>query len=1011
MSRERIAGVVALVGAVILLPVAAWAQGSAIAGVVRDSTGGVLPGVTVEAASPVLIEKVRTAVTDDQGFYRIVDLRPGTYTITFTLTGFSTVKRQGLELTTNFTATVNAELTVGSLEETVTVSGESPVVDIQNVVQQRVITRDVLETLPTAKSIQSLGALIPGLQVGTNQDVGGTSGDAPVGTAIHGGRGSDQHIFYDGMRTNNLHYGGGGANQSIFFNPASIQEVSLAVGNLAIESETGGIVINVVPKDGGNTFSGIVVANAANSNMQSDNLSADLRARGLNSTTRIRNVFDLNGGVGGPIVKDRLWFFTGQRRWGNENYVAGLYFSKDPQAWTYTPDLSRPALDQNLHTSTNVRLTWQVVKNNKISFALERQNQCLCYTGVPGSWAPSNTTPEASQYTHNFPSSYGQLRWKSVVSNKLLLETGVSANIMNWQVHPEPGVGPDVIPVTELSTGLLYRAANFNTGPRQDQALHTESKYFTGAVTYVTGSHSFKFGTNLSRSTPRWTYDSRPLDYLFFYGTPVALVMQATPIVYRSSLKAALGTYAQDQWTIKRLTLNLGVRHEYLNAGVPEQQMPAGRFVPARDYAAVPAVVVWNDLVPRLGAAYDLFGNGKTAVKATFNKYLNSEASGASNAKNPTITQVSAIARGWGDVNGNYNPDCDFLNPDANGECGPMSDRNFGKQSAYSTTYDSAVTHGWGKRNNNWETSVGIQHEVMRGVSANATYFRRAYGNYAVAKNRAVTRSDYDPYCVTAPVDARLPGGGGNQICGFYDLNPASFGLVDNYVTFADQYGSLSDVYTGFDFTVNMRLPRGATLQGGLSTGHEVVDLCDVVGKVDMAAAQLPVTSTSFVYYFGGGLPNLSGVASPSTLYCHIAPPFQNDVKFGGSYPLPWWGLQLSATFQSIPGPPIVATAAIPSAQIAPSLGRDLSAGPFATATVQLVAPGTLYGGRLNQVDFRLMKSLSVGKVRIRGSVDAYNLFNASAVLAQNNQYGPNWQLPQVILPGRFAKVGLQLDF
>ncbi|PYR46599.1 MAG: hypothetical protein DMF89_21725 [Acidobacteria bacterium] len=1011
MGRERVGRVAALACVVMLLPATALAQGSSIAGVVRDSTGGVLPGVTVEAASPVLIEKVRTVVTDDQGLYRITDLRPGTYTVTFTLAGFGPVKRDGLELTTNFTATVNAELKVGGLAETITVSGQTPVVDVENVVQQRIISRETLDTLPTAKSIQSFGALIPGMQVGTNQDVGGTSGDSPVGTAIHGGRGSDQHIFYDGMRTNNLHFGGGGANQSIFFNPASIQEISLEVGNLGIQSETGGIVINVIPKDGGNGFSGSVVANGANGSMQSDNLTDELRARGLDSTTTIRNVFDLNGSLGGPIVKDKLWFYAGVRRWGNENYVAGLYFSKDPLAWTYTPDANRPALDQNLHSSANARMTWQVNKNNKISFALERQNQCLCYTGVPGSWAPSNTTPEASQYTHNFPSSYGQLKWKDVVSNKLLVEAGVSVNIMNWQVHPEPGVGQDVIPVTELTTGLTYRAATFNTGPHQDEALHTRSTYFTGAVAYVTGSHNFKVGTNLSRSTPKWTYDAKPLDYLFYGGAPAALVMQAMPIIYRSNLNAALGTYAQDQWTIKKLTLNLGVRHEYLNADVPEQSMPAGRFVPARDYAAVPNVVAWNELVPRLGAAYDLFGNGKTAIKATLNKYLNAEASGASNARNPTITQVAAVVRAWGDANGNYNPDCDLLNPDANGECGPMSDRNFGKQAAYSTTYDPAVTHGWGQRNNNWETTVGIQQELRSGLSASATYFRRWFGNYAVADNRAVAPSDYDPYCVTAPVDPRLPGGGGNQICGFYDLNPAKFGQVDNYVTFADHYGKLTDVYTGVDLTVNMRLPRGATLQGGLNTGREVSDNCDVVGKVDMSAATLPVTSTSFVYYFGGGLPSLSGVASPSTLYCHIAPPFQTDVKLSGLYPLPWWGVALSATFQSIPGPPIVATAVYPNALIEPSLGRPLGAGVNGTATVQLVAPGTLYGDRLNQVDLRVMKTVTAGKTRIKGSLDLYNLFNVSPVLALNNQYGPAWQRPLVVLPGRFVKVGVQVDF
>src|SRR2546426_7744566 len=194
----------------ILLPATARAQGSgAIAGVVRDTSGGILPGVTVEAASPALIEKARTVITDDQGVYRIVDLRPGIYGVTFTLPGFTVVKREGIELTGNFTATVNAELKVGGLEETVTVSGQSPVVDIQNVVQQRVMTRDVLEALPSAKSIQSMTALIPGLSAGLqNHDVGGTVGDQPIGTAIHGSRANDQHMFYDGMRTNNLNYWG-----------------------------------------------------------------------------------------------------------------------------------------------------------------------------------------------------------------------------------------------------------------------------------------------------------------------------------------------------------------------------------------------------------------------------------------------------------------------------------------------------------------------------------------------------------------------------------------------------------------------------------------------------------------------------------------------------------------------------------------------------------------------------------------------------------------------------------
>jgi hypothetical protein len=307
----------ASLGSICLISGTALAQGSGIAGAVKDATGGVLPGVTVEASSSALIEKARSVITDEQGLYKIVDLRPGTYTVTFGLTGFSTVKREGVELTANFTATVNADLKVGALEETVTVSGQSPVVDVQNVIQQRVITTDVLDSLPNAKSIQSLAGMIPGLSGGSiNQDVGGANGDQPVGFAIHGGRGNDQHIFYDSMRTNNINYagGGGGSSQSIFFNPASIQEVTMEVGNLSVQSETGGLVMNVIPKEGGNTFKGFLFATGANNSLQSDNLSDSLRSQGLTDVTKIKGIWDLNAALGGPIFKDRLWFHTAHRR-------------------------------------------------------------------------------------------------------------------------------------------------------------------------------------------------------------------------------------------------------------------------------------------------------------------------------------------------------------------------------------------------------------------------------------------------------------------------------------------------------------------------------------------------------------------------------------------------------------------------------------------------------------------------------------------------------------------------
>ena len=226
-----------------------------IAGAVRDTTGGVLPGVTVEAASPALIEKVRTVVTDDQGQYKILDLRPGTYSVTFSLSGFSTVRRDGIELTTGFTANVNAEMRVGSLEETITVSGASPVVDTQNVRNQSVLSREVLEVVPASHSTQGYAALTLGVNIlSTQQDVGGNRGESVTASQIHGNRSTDASRTLDGMGINTMLGTGGGVNYYYKINDIMAQEVTITTDGQSAEYETGGMVTNIVPKDGGNRF-------------------------------------------------------------------------------------------------------------------------------------------------------------------------------------------------------------------------------------------------------------------------------------------------------------------------------------------------------------------------------------------------------------------------------------------------------------------------------------------------------------------------------------------------------------------------------------------------------------------------------------------------------------------------------------------------------------------------------------------------------------------------------------
>jgi hypothetical protein len=350
MREQRIASFIIL-SSLLLLPGAAWAQSAttgSIAGVVKDTTSAVLPGVTVEAASPALIEKVRTVVTDDQGNYKIVDLRPGAYAVTFTLPGFSPVKREGIELTTGFTATVNAELKVGTLAETVTVMSASPVVDIQNVRSQNVLSRAELDSVPTARNFSGFATLTLGATMAdpgrTNRDVAGSAGEGYFALALHGSR-VDGHTTLDGVPRHPVL--GTGALRRYFMNEMAVQEVVVETSGMSAESETGGVQVNLVPKDGGNTFHGTFDADYTGEGLQNGNLSDELRARGLIRSNSMQKIYSGGGGLGGPIKKDTLWFYTANRWWGTQEELAGVYYNTNQHSLFYTPDFSRPAHTQS----------------------------------------------------------------------------------------------------------------------------------------------------------------------------------------------------------------------------------------------------------------------------------------------------------------------------------------------------------------------------------------------------------------------------------------------------------------------------------------------------------------------------------------------------------------------------------------------------------------------------------------------------------------------------------------
>jgi hypothetical protein len=997
--------IVMTVVCVALWPGAGAAQTSSIAGIVKDASGGVLPGVTVEVSSPALIEKVRAAVTDGAGLYKIERLRPGMYAVTFTLTGFSVVRREGIELTSDFTAPVNTELRVGALEETITVTGESPIVDTQSITQRTVMTREVLDVIPTARNIQAVGIMIPGTSLSfggggaLSRDVGGSGGMQQSPLQLRGS--NDAVMTIDGMRLNNLE--ANGSYSGVYWNDGSFNELSYVTGADSAEMAQGGVRINMVPKDGGNLFRGSVFGNYTGEGWQAVNLRSNLvgsrvynASNVITNVSEIQKIWDVNPSIGGPILRDRLWFQGTFRHWGVEKTVVDSYFDADPSPHRYSADLARPGVDDGHIVSRSGRLTWQMSGSDKLSYYHDDQSKYRNHWGIS-----ANVTPDASAVQVT-PTSYVSVsKWTRTQTNRLLFEAGFSIYSQEYTELYQPSVtGIDekvfdtaaiarstVYAITEQTTGKTFGAWGGIVGTNPADHFSTLRTY-SAAATYVTGSHSFRFGGTMGegprRTVERYTGD---LTMTFQNSLPQAVTLR-TPLDQREGIKADVGLFAQDKWTVGRATINAGLRFDWFQGRVLDEDLPAGRWSPAAHFDGFD-VQNWKDLSPRIGLAYDVFGTGKTALKFSAARYVNGEAAGTAAANNPQTTVGRTDTRTWRDLNG------DFTIFDADGavqsaELGPTTNANFGKLVASTTITDPEVLNGWGVRTNNWEFTTSLQHELFPRVSVSAGYYRRSFGNQLATDNLLTDASSYDgPFCVTAPVNADLPGGGGYQICGLYDIKLTAQGLVRNVRSHATNFGGVDDVFTGFDVSLNARLRAGTFLSGGINAQKRRNNTCNTPGTI-------------------------AQVDNPEAVFCDQTFPYRPDLKLLGSHRLPW-DVTISGTYQFTRGPNVLANWAVPNALIVPGLGRNLAAGATATKTISLIEPGTVYGENLNQLDLRLSKGLRMNRYRLRVDADLYNVFNSNWPFTLNNTFATTatstWRRPTNVLQGRLFKIGAQFDF
>ena len=992
----------AIAMALAVLPSVAHAQATAsITGVVTDASGAVLPGVTVEASSPALIEKVRSVVTDGAGQYRLEQLRSGVYAVTFTLPGFNTIKREGLELAGSFAASVNAEMRVGSVEETVTVTGETPIVDIQSANRQRVINQELLEAIPTGRTPQVAAFMIPGVNL-NNVDVGGTNIINTTGgsMSIHGGSVGDTRILIDGITTANAEGTGWAAN--MLPNMGSTQEVAVDYSSASAESITGGLLINMIPKTGGNRFAGSLFATAVNSSFQGSNNTDELRIRGLRTPNSLKLQYDINPGLGGPIRADKLWFYTSARFTRQANYIGGLFQNKnafDITKWAYEPDESKPAFSDATEESVNLRLTWQATQANKFSFFYDTHWRCQCaFTGT--------TIAQEAAHLLEYPiQDLFSVSYTAALSSRILVEARAGVRREEFAYTPNNPEDPDrlLIPVIEqggLIPGLLYRGRGLANATQPYQRTLGVVIPWSASMSYVTGSHSAKFGVyNVTANRDSKVPDNfDKLTYRFNNGVPNQLTQRATPLDRAERQRFDLGLYAQDKWTLNRLTLSGGIRFDLFQSYFPEQKLGPAPLVPNRNVTFPKTDMAnWKDLVPRMGASYDVFGSGRTALKVSLNKYVTAQGLQGTygDTANPVNRLANIVTRTWTDADRDYVADCDLTNVLAQdlrasgGDfCGVVSDTNFG-QPTLSLAYDPDALNGWGTRPFQWEFSTSVQHQLVPRVSVDVGYFRRWYGNFGVTDNLAVSPADFGTYGIAIPADPRLPDGG-STVSGFKDINPDKAALApNNYFTLARNYGKQIDHWNGMDFTVNARIRAGMTVQGGISTGRRVTDSCDIVDDVPESAL-------------------LTGP------YCRQEENFLTDGKLVWTYAIPKIGVSVSGLFISRPGPAVSANGVVPNAEIAPSLGRSLS-NNAPNATINMVYPGTLFGDRRNQLDLRFTKPLRIGGTRLGVNFELYNAFNTNAVLTENPTYSnasvSGWRVPTSIVPPRFVKFSVQMDF
>jgi hypothetical protein len=1006
---------------------------SVITGVVKDDSGGVLPGVNVEAASDVLIEKVRGATTDGSGQYRIIDLRPGIYTITFSLQGFQTIRRDKVELPSEFTMTLNADLKVGSISETITVSGAAPVVDVQSATRVQVMDRESLDNIPTGRTIQGVGQLIVGVNLSL-PDVGGSRAAMQTYMSVHGQSAAQNTVMVDGMVVNGLEANGAVQN---YFNDAASQEISYQTAGNSAERSGGGVSLNLIPREGGNRFSGGTTLSHRPGEWQGDNLTPRLQQAGLQVGNSTEYIFDGTLSEGGPIMRDKLWFFVSGREYRTSNRVSNTFF-----------DDGRQGVDYNYIRQGLIRLTYQLSQGNKLSAYYDRVDKYRSHD------MQSNEDPETASQEWLAPNySTGAIKYTSTMTSRILLEAGYSQNVEYRNTFAQPGIGRvrgaaewfGNATKTITPAGLGLRT----TAPSTYGSQFPLRKNAQASLSYVTGAHHFKTGmqwqwgkfwhytdanADLSQLYSQYTRVGNEVVFSNPFGTGDlsryrvgSVSIRNTPTQSQESLSADLGIFVQDQWTFKRMTVNAGLRYEYLNSQVDEWTAPAGRFVPERTQPLLDNLPNWKDFAPRFQIVYDLFGDAKTAVKFSLNRYNSAQAVSLAAGFNGLGSTTST--RTWVDLNGDdiaqgqrtWNPDgtytdCIFLT--AGCEINLSGSATQGALSPRFGLLDEADQYSGYPRTYSIERGLEVQHALFPRLSITGGWYHTEYSDLTktVNLNRRSWDQDYVKMTVYNPVTGAP--------FTYYNSTAAYQSRATNNVTFNEPLReSHYDQYTA---EWRWRPGPGAQIFGGFAWERSLGRDC----LSSQPNAFVDPNSIAFCDEFDPSRETPNGIET------YDRKPYNLDFRLGISYPLPWWGVTFGASYldndegsttmsylltrttrypdgtpaggfiaPDVPAPPCPSPC--PAGQLT---SPTLVASAAGVDAGSLIVPGTNDAERLRQLDLKFSKTFRYRGVSIAPTFEIFNTFNSDMVITYGSTSYANlagtYLVPNSIVQGRIIGWG-----